>query len=236
MNILLLDANEVDATGIATIRDSTRLAALLRLGLSDGSQIKVGIIDGRIGKGRVQQITAHAVQIRVTLSEDPPPAAPLELVIALPRPKMLRRILRICGEYGIKKIWLLNSYRVEKSYWQSPLLSAQQMRPYLLEGLQQVGDSVLPELVLERRFRPFVEDRLGTIGCGRQCLLAHPDASRTCPHAITQPCSLVVGPEGGFTQFEVTLIQQAGFQPVSLGSRVLRVETALPVLLGRLGQ
>lgn len=236
MNLLLVAANEVNVDGVVTIRDSTRLAALLHLNVKTGTRIKSGIINGMVGTGLIRKVSDQEIELCLQLTDQPPPASPIELLIALPRPKMLRRILRIVGEWGIKKIWLLNSYRVEKSYWQSPLLESEAMQPYLLQGLQQAGDSMLPEIVLERRFRPFVEDRLATVGTGRLRLLAHPRAERACPRAVNEPCSLVLGPEGGFTDFEVDLMQQADFDAVNVGSRVLRVETALPVLLGRLSQ
>jgi RsmE family RNA methyltransferase len=57
--------------------------------------------------------------------------------------------------------------------------------------------------------------------------------SRAClniPHA----CSVVVGPEGGFIPYEVDLLTKNGCQAVSLGNRILRTETSISYILGRL--
>ena len=236
MNLLLLEAGEIDATGEARIRDPARLQALAHLNLKSGARLRAGVINGRIGSATVIDRHEREIKLRVNLDRDPPARSPVDLVLALPRPKMLRRILRTASEAGIAKIWLMNSFRVEKSYWQSPLLSLERWWPYLLEGLQQAGDSMLPQVILERRFRPFVEDRLERASAGRMRLLAHPGSDHPSPSGAPGLVTLVVGPEGGFTEFEVTLLEQVGFSSVSLGERVYRVETALPMLLGRLLQ
>jgi RsmE family RNA methyltransferase len=54
------------------------------------------------------------------------------------------------------------------------------------------------------------------------------------PHAIQHACTVVVGPEGGFIPYEVELLQKNGCQAMSLGNRILRTETAVSHILGRL--
>jgi len=154
--------------------------------------------------------------------------------LALPRPKMLRRIMCIVAELGVAELHLIHSYKVEKSYWQTPVLQEQVFLDYLLQGLEQSRDTMLPSVSCHRRFKPFVEDTLPTMTRTRQSLLAHPGDFPGCPRDQQQDTLLVIGPEGGFIPYEVEKLEQAGCQTVSLGPRILRVETALTVLLGRL--
>jgi RsmE family RNA methyltransferase len=235
MNLLLLEAGEVAADGSVTIRDPRRLRALLRLELQPGRLLRAGLVDGALGSACVEAVADDAVELRVALTDPPPPPSRVELVLALPRPKMLRRILRGCAEAGVKRIWLLNSARVDKSYWQSPLLSPPQWQAYFREGLEQVGDTMMPKLELAPRFRPFAEDDLPGLCRGRRGLLALAGAERPCPGGGTDALTVAVGPEGGYTPFEIGLLENAGLEPVSLGQRVYRVETAVTLLLGRLG-
>ncbi|HCE38916.1 MAG TPA: 16S rRNA (uracil(1498)-N(3))-methyltransferase, partial [Alcanivorax sp.] len=83
-------------------------------------------------------------------------------------------------------------------------------------------------------FRPFVEDDLdGWAGPGAR-YLAHPGDHPALPHEQAGPATLAIGPEGGWTPFEVELLQEHGFRAHRFGTRILRVETALPALVGAL--
>jgi len=98
----------------------------------------------------------------------------VDLVLALPRPKALRRVLAASASMGVDRLVLLAAARVEKSYLSSPVLRPDRVRKHLLDGLEQAQDTVLPEVHLEPRFRPFVEDRMDALlGPGERWLL-HP--------------------------------------------------------------
>jgi 16S rRNA (uracil1498-N3)-methyltransferase len=147
---------------------------------------------------------------------------------------MLRRVVRAVAEFGVRELHLINSYRVEKSYWQTPALAPGTIRAYLLQGLEQSRDTVPPTVTCHRLFKPFVEDALPGMIAGRRALLAHPGDHPPCPRGVTGETVLVVGPEGGLIPYEVAKLQEAGCEVVSLGPRILRVEHALVSLLGRL--
>jgi RsmE family RNA methyltransferase len=155
-------------------------------------------------------------------------------VLALPRPKMLRRILRNVAEFGVAELHLINSFRVEKSYWQSPVLAEHSIREYLLQGLEQCRDTRLPVVHCHQGFKPFVEDFLPGLIAGRRALLAHPGEHPPCPRDVAGDILLVIGPEGGFIPYEVQKLQDAGCEVISLGPRILRVENAIISVLGRL--
>ena len=175
------------------------------------------------------------MRLQIKLDSPAPKPLPLTLVLALPRPKVLRRVLQSCTSLGVKQIYLINSYRVEKSYWQTPYLKPEQIDQQLLLGLEQGRDCMLPQVHLRKRFKPFVEDELSQIGQNKRCFIAHPGAEpQPCPSRVENPSVLAIGPEGGFIPYEVEKLNQLGFGTISLGPRILKVETAIPALIGRL--
>jgi len=198
-----------------------------------GDQLRIGKINGAMGSGKVFYIDDTRVELLLNLDQAPPAALPITLLLALPRPKMLKRVLQAVTSLGVKEIYLINSYRVDKSFWKSPLLSEEKLHEQLLLGLEQARDTLLPRVHLRPRFKPFVEDELPALCRDQVCLVAHPHGAEPCPHRIAEPTVLAIGPEGGFIDYEITKLREYQFRPVSLGARILRVETAVPVLLSR---
>jgi 16S rRNA (uracil1498-N3)-methyltransferase len=204
------------------------------LNASAGDEVRIGVLGGRIGRGRIDRIDTNALEMDVRLDTEPPAPLPLRLILALPRPKVLNRTIAAAASMGIREIDLINSWRVEKSYWDSPRLSGENLRIQSLLGLEQAGDTILPEIRLHRLFMPFVRGELREVLGGRRALLAHPGAAIEAPRNISQPTVLAIGPEGGFIEREVETFRAAGFTAVNLGSRILRIETVIAYLVGRL--
>ena len=198
-----------------------------------GKELTVGIADGRIGRGTVLRI-GDEIELRIELDRDPPPPLPLTLILALPRPKVLNRVIASATSLGVKRIFLINAWRVEKSYWSTPRLSPDNLRMQSILGLEQARDTRMPSIETRRLFRPFVEDELPSIASGTRALVAHPNAIDECPRNVKERITLAIGPEGGFIEAELASLQRVGFASVSLGPRVLRVETAVAALLARL--
>lgn len=199
-----------------------------------GEILKVGLLDGERGSGEVVDINEREIRLRVVLDRAAPAPLPLKLVLALPRPKMMKRALQTISAMGAKEIYLINSYRVDKSYWSTPLLQPEKIREQLLLGLEQAGDTVMPEVHLRKRFKPFVEDELPAISQNTRALVAHPYHAEPCPASSAEPTTLAIGPEGGFIAYEVEKLNECGFSAIHIGERILRVENAVPVLLARL--
>ncbi len=234
MNLLLFASDELASDGLVRVTDR-RLDHLRQVhGKSAGETVRVGVINGHMGEAEIVSLDAEVAVLRPELNTPPPKKLPLSLIVALPRPKMLRRILRTTAELGVAELHLVNSYRVEKSYWQTPVLESAVIRDYLLQGLEQARDTVLPKVSCHRRFKPFVEDELPQLTTDRLALLAHPGDYPACPRGLDEKALLVIGPEGGFIPYEVDKLEQAGCTTVSLGPRILRVENAVTSLLGRL--
>lgn len=234
MNLLLLEPTDICDT--ATVRLSgRRLKHMLEVQqVSVGDSLRCGMLNGLRGTAVVEQLTSTEVELSFELTTPPPPPLPMTLVLALPRPKMLKRILQNCATLGIKQIYLINAYRVDKSYWSTPILEPQSIDELFKLGLEQAGDTFMPEIYLRKRFKPFVEDELPSLIAGQRALIAHPYNAESCPEASMEPTLVAVGPEGGFIPYEVELMQQQGLTPFHLGERILRVETAIPVITSRL--
>jgi RsmE family RNA methyltransferase len=199
-----------------------------------GADLAVGLLEGALGRGRVTRLDAEALELDVVLDQAPPPKLPLTLVLALPRPKVLNRVLAAATSLGVARILLVNAWKVEKSYWHSPRLLEANLLLQRILGLEQARDTRLPELRLCRLLRPFAEDELPALLQGTLPLLAHPGSPEPCPRSASAPVTLIIGPEGGFIPAEIELLTRAGAHPVHLGPRILRVETAVAALVGRL--
>ena len=233
MNIVLLEAEQTQSEfwKIDNPRQIQHLSQHVQL--NAGDTLKVGIRNDERYLTEVISVSEQQIRIRPIQLEAIPTKLPVHLILALPRPKVLRRIIMDAVTLGVQRISLIHSYRVDKSYWQSPFL--QQLDDYVTLGLEQAGDTISPEIQMYKRFKPFVEDVLPTfISDQKPAYVAHPYAEQQMPHAIQHSCCLIVGPEGGFIPFEVDLFKKNGCQARRLGNRILRTETAVSHILGRL--
>ena len=235
MNLVLLHAEELRPDGTARLagRRAAHVTGVLRA--APGDRIRVGVVGGRMGEAEVAEVAAEEIVLRAALDRDPPPPAPVSLLLALPRPKILRRVLQASASMGVKRIVLLGSWRVDKSYWGTPALAPGAIRDELLVGLEQGRDTVLPEVLVRRLFKPFVEDELDEVFPERTRLLAHPAGAGPL-HAIPPGgprAALAVGPEGGFTRYEAEAFERRGFASFTLGDRILRVDAAVPFAVGQ---
>ena len=201
---------------------------------SVGDTLCVGIQNGLTGTGKITYLSGTELQMIIFLDIAPPSPVPLTLIIALPRPKVLRRILLSIASMGVKRIILLNAYRVEKSFWQSPVLKKDNISNQFILGLEQAKDTIMPEIIFHRFFKPFVEDELPSIIKNTIAIVAHPNTYERCPNNIEDAVTLVIGPEGGFIAYEIKKFIECGFITVHLGPRILRVETAISAIISKL--
>ncbi len=242
MNLILLFQNDFiqPNTVCLTGRRLTHLKKVHRA--KPGDTLTVGLLDGLMGKGIVTHMGNDRVELEVSLDTPPPAPLPLTLLLALPRPKMLKRILQTIAALGVKEIFLINTWRVEKCFWSSNFLEKKRVEEELILGLEQAKDTLMPQVHLKRLFMPFVTEELpemikALMDCGDtppNLLTAHPGGSLPCPQNINTPTILAMGPEGGFIDAEVSALEKRGFQTVHLGERILRLETAVPFVVSKL--
>ena len=233
MNIVLLDPRQTESP-IWTISAKRQLEHLrTHVNVQVGDTLKVGIRGGKRYLTEVLSVTEQQIQLQSIHEETVPKKLPVTLIVAMPRPKVLRRLVMDSVTLGVEKIILLHSYRVDKSYWQTPFL--QQLNQYIDLGLEQAGDTIAPKIEVYKRFKPFVEDILPSlIRADCPAYVAHPYVEMKMPAGLQQGCTMIIGPEGGFIPYEIDLLIKNGCQAVSLGNRIIRTETVIPYVLGRL--
>lgn len=241
MNLILLsDPDFVTPTRVRlTDRRMVHIQEILKA--EHGQSLTVGRVNGLIGQGTLISKRTDCLELEVKFDRKPPQALGLTLVLALPRPPMLKRILFSAAMLGVKKIIILNFNRVEKSLWNSSSLKPQAITEQLVLGLEQAKDTVMPEVVLKKRFKPFVEDELPALVKGKSALVAHPGnagseikVTDTLNIKCPSPLFLVIGPEGGIIDHEIELLMAAGCRTLDLGPRILRTETVLPYVIGKM--
>jgi RsmE family RNA methyltransferase len=243
MNLILFEPHEINADKTVHLDDRRSRHIINVLGSQPGERLKAGIVNGPIGSAEIISITKDRKTAAVILrfsAEEPVPQAPFcDLIVALPRPIMLKRILAQAAELGVRNIFLINANRVEKSFFQANLLKKEKYRQFLLHGMEQAKDTLMPEVSVHKRFRPFVEDFIPTIAkTYSRMLVAHPEAGEDLKQVVGTEISgrtlLAVGPEGGWVDFEIEKFFEQSFVPVSMGARILRTDTAIVALLAQL--
>lgn len=234
MNIILITKDDFISDEIVVLKDRRYIHIRDVHNAQPGKSLRIGVINGKIGHGEVITIDSNCVQLAVSLTNDALPPLPLTLILALPRPKMLKRILQCAASLGVKDIYLINSYKVDKSYWSSPVLNDESLYEHLQLGLEQAVTTYLPRIHFRKRFKPFVEDELTDIAKDSEKLVAHPYQAKPCPIQIDKKTTLVIGPEGGFIEYEIDKLSEIDFEAISLGKRILRVETAIPYAIAKL--
>jgi RsmE family RNA methyltransferase len=243
MNLLLFEPNEIKNEGPVSLKDRRSEHIIKILGCKPGDIIKAGVINGPVGTAEILSIHGKGknaeVVLHFTVHSRFPGQPEVDLIMGMIRPIMLKRVLAQVASLGVGRIFLINAKRVEKSFFNAGLLKDEKYRINLIEGLEQAKDTRLPQVSIHKRFKPFVEDFIPSIaGNYNRMLVAHPESSSDLKQAvgieIFGRTLLAVGPEGGWIDYEIEKFIEYSFVPVSMGSRVLRTDTAVVSLLAQL--
>lgn len=185
------------------------------------------LFDGRGSLARTTVIAldrrGRSVELRVEeRREEAAPARRLHLACALPKGDRQSVLLDMATQLGMTDFTPL---RCERSVVTANANSAERWTRVCLSACKQSRRLFLPALHPE--FTP------GALPLAGPALLAHPDggALRTALPGVQASLTLLVGPEGGFTETELRSFEAAGARRVSLGSSILRIESAAIALL-----
>ncbi len=238
MNSILLEAEELDDAGRASLRDhrAQHLREVLRVG--SGRQLRVGVIDGPMGIGVVESMDTDCVVLRCELEDKTPPRPRVDLLLALPRPKVLKRMWAPLASIGVGRVLLTNAWKVERNYFDTHVLRSEFYRAALIEGLEQARDTRLPIVSIHKQLKVLLEDELSFLVGDVKRLVADPTASDRVRDVVEVGCDkralVAIGPEGGWIDDELSLLSSQGFARVGLGPRILRTEAATITTLGLL--
>ena len=237
MNLLLLKDSDFSAPDRASVSGRRLEHARKILHLSAGDSVKAGLLNGRIGEAKVSSISEASLELEgCSFTVEPPAPMPLSLIVALPRPQSLKKLLHFTASAGVKELYLISSARVEKSYWTSSALRPEAIEEEIALGLEQGVDTIPPKLEFRRSFRKFVNEELPGLFPEALKFIAHPGPYGLCPPCAGKKAVLAIGPEGGFLDAELEAFTKAGFKAVSAGARILRVEFAVSYIAGLLSQ
>ena len=235
MNLLLLDEKDFIAPGRVEISDRRFLQLRDIIKLEEGKTFRAGVIGGLTGNATVAEFTGEKAVLDVELTTPPPEKSGITLVCALPRPQTFHKVLHCAITMGVNDLWFIHSRKVEKSYWQASVLQEEAVDKEIRLALEQCGDTVYPHIEYRNRFKPFVEDELpGLIANADAAIFGHPRSTDRPEDFTGKKVVLLIGPEGGFSDYEVEKLTLAGAVGVTLGSRVLRTEFAVAALLAKL--
>ena len=234
MNRILFEPTELK-DAVATFGGERAAHVLGVLHGEIGQTLKTGVIDGPIGTSTITAIADGEITVRCTHDAEAP-GPWFDLILAPPRPRVMKRLLPQLASLGVGTIVLVGAKKVEKDFWGATLLKEANYRPLLVDGLMQAGTTALPKLLLRRNFRAFLRDELETLFPTANRVVAHPDPEGGFADGRAGRLLLAVGPEGGWTDDEVALLASLGFARCSLGGRILRTDTAVIALAAKLNK
>jgi 16S rRNA (uracil1498-N3)-methyltransferase len=234
VNLLLVDPAELASDGTCTLRDRRALHLRTVIGACVGERVRAGVVGGGTGSAELLSDDGAAITLRLAITEPALPPHPIELVLAVPRPKVLTRVIEAAAAFGVARIDLTNAWRVDKSYLRSPRLEPDALALAARIGAEQGATTHVPPIAVHRRLMALLDARWP--GPPAVKLVAHPRAPpiETAVPRAPAPIALAVGPEGGWIDREIETFVARGFSPVSLGAPILRVETAVAAALGQL--
>jgi 16S rRNA (uracil1498-N3)-methyltransferase len=237
MNCVVLYPHEISNDGIAIITGERGRHLIERHGLVEGITVRAAIFGEALGYISVLSVEKEALELRASVicKETPPARLPIDLLVAVPRPQTIKKLLLLAASTGVRSLVFFGSDKGDKSYLQSKMLKAEAIGVELLLGIEQACDACVPMVSVERCLDAWLE-KGGLDGHG--LFFADTVSTSTVKDvaslSITKPSfKLAVGGEAGWSERERKLLSSAGFNSISLGQRMLRVEHAAHSLIAQ---
>ncbi|MBL7662232.1 RsmE family RNA methyltransferase [bacterium] len=238
MNLLIIEKSDLLDIRTALVADDRARHLIEIKKVKLGTEIAVGLIDSWLGKARVVELQAKQVKLEIIEQAEVEREFDLTLLLALPRPQLLKKVLQIAGMWGVKEIIFSGSEKVEKSYFQSIVLEPQTLKKHLVDGMSQGVNIFLPQVRVEKHLKQALEliqntkDKFLAEKTAEQKLINFYVHNRE--KSNYDKILVALGPEGGFMPSEIDAFVQSGFLMFNISPYVLRVDVALSAALAQL--
>ena len=231
MNIILFSNNDKYYSSIFSFHKNDERYSHIKnvLHLKEGDVFKCGLINGKVGKGIVEEINEAKLLFSFIEMTEPQALYPINLIIGIPRPIQLKRLLKDVATIGVSSIHLVGTMLGEKSYLDSTLIEKEKTEKYLLEGASQAGNTLLPICTIYSSIYQFFEK----VKIKKEAEKIIFDINyKNVPSASSNDIInheniwLSFGSERGWSEKERNIFYKEGFKFITLGNRILRTETA----------
>lgn len=238
MNLVLFEPAELRVPLPITDPRARHILDVLRRG--EGDSFDAGLVNGPRGTATLTHIDERSLALAFSPTHEPPQLPPTTLIIGLPRPQTARDILREATTLGATRIHFTATERTDPNYAASTLWTSGEWRRHCLTGAAQAFDTRIPEVTWTHTLatalaslppKPATETRLALDNYeATQSLRDSASAQDNHPGA-TSGITLAFGPERGWGTTDRAALGASGFTLAHLGSRVLRLETAIVAAL-----
>ena len=235
MNLILLP-ERVDE--IEWDRSDSRFQHLTEvLRVEQGSVIDFAVENGPRGKGTIKDLSSQ--KIKISLQWSPQHAAdflPIRLLMGLSRPQTCRKVLGQATAMGVEELHFFGAEKGEPSYVSSTLWTSGEWREKIRNGVEQAFASHLPRCEIHENLTLALNELKNQ--CDVRVALDNYESTTNLTSSFSndnKKICLAVGPERGWSAKERDQLRDNQFELCDLGSRVLRVETAVVAAIGILG-
>ena len=238
MNIILFSLKDKTKSDFFAFscKDKRYLHIKNILHLAVGESFRAGLINGMLGSGNIIELNEKHVLFKFESTCRPKPLHSIRMILGISRPIQLKRTLKDLTTLGVEKIHLVGTVLGEKSYMSSTLLSTNEIEKYFIEGASQAGSTLLPFCDIHTSLHKFFSSESGQNMSDTKLLFdlvknAHNAPFLSHDHSTNiieenKPIYIAIGSERGWSEGERELFLQNDFRLITLGDRILRVETA----------
>ncbi len=219
----LVFAESQNANGLIalTAQQSHYLTRVIRLQKSDRFIAMNGL-----GKSWLAQLgETNQAQLLETLNLQTELAVNLTLITALPKGNGYEQVLRCCTELGVSRFIPVFS---DRSLLKPSPNKVARWRKIVIEAAEQSEREIVPQILDPLKFPEAISQLASTLNSNYICLARgnNPSLWKAISSELPPEITIAIGSEGGWSDREITVAQNQGFQAVSLGKSILRAVTA----------